>query len=360
MTAALIKATELINAQVRRKRETKRRKSVSASERGRLERQAQMQSAFGGGDDSPGGYENEDPDDVLRMICGVGGMTYREVENGQIVGGNEEASADGGGGKGSGNASIDRLFDEVKAMREEQQSDAAFTARRIEKLEVAMMRSNGMEQRDPSALVRRPHVQRALRVCAVLNTALHHWRRRARDLHLLGAACVRAAVEGAHRPDSAPPATLTSHCRHTQLPLPPPHLPLPPSVLAIQVGADGRQAPPARMEHVARLRGPPAVLLPMRPPRHAPAPRPSLRHVGRTYRHGHRGGHGRGAHAQPGRCRGAYETSDEGDGGAQASGRHASHHQDREPVRAAALVLCPWASRDGAGPIRINSVVCSE
>ena len=215
MTAALVKATELINDCLRRKREKQARRRASRDELARLDAQAQMRDAFGGGGESgghssPGGAEPDDPDDVLRMICGVASMPYRELKDGEVLEPEEAAAAPskygndsirGGGAFHTGHtgggvassAAVERLLGEMRAMREEQQSDAAYTASRLQKLEATMMRSAGMEQRDPSMLVRRPHVQRALRTCAAMNGAMQTWRRYAARMGLLAAAWGRLA-----------------------------------------------------------------------------------------------------------------------------------------------------------------------
>ena len=78
MRQALIKATELINTQVQRKRERERRKAMSADEQASMDRQNQMRDAMGGGVDE---NDADDPDEVLKMICGVGGMKYREMND---------------------------------------------------------------------------------------------------------------------------------------------------------------------------------------------------------------------------------------------------------------------------------------
>ena len=74
---------------------------------------------------------------------------------------------------------------EVRALREDQQADSMMTHARIAALETALMRSSGLEKRDPSFLMRRPAVQRALRTCATLHAAMLDWRKAARNRMLL-------------------------------------------------------------------------------------------------------------------------------------------------------------------------------
>jgi len=74
---------------------------------------------------------------------------------------------------------------EVRALREDQQADSMMTHARIAALETALMRSSGLEKRDPSFLMRRPAVQRALRTCATLHAAMLDWRKAARKRMLL-------------------------------------------------------------------------------------------------------------------------------------------------------------------------------
>ena len=184
MKVALIKATELINAQMRKKRDAEARKNAIAEERARMDTQAALASAMGGGKDEGDGPD--DPDDVLRMICGAGGMSYREMVDGKIV---DPESGDGG------DATLDRVMEEVKGLRDEHESDALWTHARIAALETALMRTAGLEKRDPSFLIRRPAVQRALRTCAILHAAMGHWRTQKRYLKLLRDAWYRMSTK---------------------------------------------------------------------------------------------------------------------------------------------------------------------
>ena len=51
---------------------------MSADEQASMDRQNQMRDAMGGGVDE---NDADDPDEVLKMICGVGGMKYREMND---------------------------------------------------------------------------------------------------------------------------------------------------------------------------------------------------------------------------------------------------------------------------------------
>lgn len=170
MTSAMVKATELINASVARSKAKQARAHETADEAKARERQAMLLGAMGGTapmDDS----EADDPDEVLRMICGAGGMKYRQIDSktGEIVEGEGE---DGNGGNES---ALEKLLGEVRAMREEQQAEALWMHSRIERLEGR----EGLVRRDSKALMARPAVQRALRLCAALQPALRMWRSQA-------------------------------------------------------------------------------------------------------------------------------------------------------------------------------------
>ena len=119
-----------------------------------------------------GGNDADDPDEVLRLTCGAGAVKYRQLHAGDIV------KSDGAGGDAptGGGATLEMLLREVRALREQQSNDTRWAHTRIVTLENNLMRSHGLERREPSVLVRRPAVQRALRTCAQLHQALSVWR----------------------------------------------------------------------------------------------------------------------------------------------------------------------------------------
>lgn len=170
MRQSLVKVTELIYTQMTKKRRKQKRSSLAPGEGQRQEAMDALAAAMGGA--SPDGDGGEDPDDVLRMICGIGGMKYREMEDGHIVG--DDDDEDGS------DMTLEKLWLAIANLRDEQQTDTITTHARIAALETALMRSAGLEKRDPSFLMRRPAVQRALRTCATLHAAMVTWRQ-ARD-----------------------------------------------------------------------------------------------------------------------------------------------------------------------------------
>ena len=190
MKEALIKTTDLIDRAVTKKREEAHLASLSGEERQRARMAQAMTQAMsgaadgggggdgdggggGGGGGAAGGSAASDPDEVLRLICGVGGMTYRDVDaDGEVVGGEDDDEAL--------DPTPHNLMAQVRAARDDAQADAGYTHARLKSLEGALLRSTGMERRDPSFLINRPAVQRALRTCAQLSTALLVWVRQTR------------------------------------------------------------------------------------------------------------------------------------------------------------------------------------
>ena len=94
MKQALIKTTELIDRAVTKKREDARMRTMSTEERQRAKMAQAMSQAMSGegadGGEGGGGMGglgggSADPDEVLRMINGIGGMKYRDVDQeGQV------------------------------------------------------------------------------------------------------------------------------------------------------------------------------------------------------------------------------------------------------------------------------------
>ena len=154
-----------------------------------MDRAAQLAAGFGGEAADADGDGPDDPDDVLRMICGVGGMKYREMDdNGEIV--------DDGEGEGEGgSASLETLLREVRGLREDHQSDALWTHARIHQLESAM-RERGMSTRGPAMHLRRPAVQRTIRNCSTMQQAMLLWRARGFERKQMHVAWARLQYKG--------------------------------------------------------------------------------------------------------------------------------------------------------------------
>lgn len=138
MKKALIKTTELIDKQFKATKEKERLKGLSQEERNRANLQNQISAAMGGGD------EENDADAVLKMINGLAGMKYREIdEDGNIL---DDEAGDEADKKG---VTPEDLLGELRAMREQQAASISALTSRMGALEAAVMRGAGLASSDP-------------------------------------------------------------------------------------------------------------------------------------------------------------------------------------------------------------------